>query len=57
MGHQQLYSHHPRKFGQSSHSCCICPNLRGLIWKSGLNMCPNVSISRGRIEALLSWIK
>ncbi|XP_028024306.1 40S ribosomal protein S29-like [Balaenoptera acutorostrata] len=39
MGHQQLYRSHLRKFGQGSHSCCICLNRHGLIWKYGLNMC------------------
>ncbi|XP_035581093.1 40S ribosomal protein S29-like [Zalophus californianus] len=39
MGHQQLYWSHPRKSGQGSHSCCVCSNRHGLIWKHSLNMC------------------
>ncbi|XP_054936353.1 40S ribosomal protein S29-like [Physeter macrocephalus] len=39
MGHQQLYRSHPGKFGQGSHSCCVCLNRQGLIQKYGLNMC------------------
>ncbi|XP_043750810.1 40S ribosomal protein S29-like [Cervus elaphus] len=39
MGHQQLYSSHPRKFGRGSRSCQVCSNRHGLIWKYGLNMC------------------
>ncbi|XP_055149466.1 small ribosomal subunit protein uS14-like [Symphalangus syndactylus] len=39
VGHQQPYWSHPRKLGQGSRSCHICPNQHSLIWKHGLNMC------------------
>ncbi|XP_044901967.1 40S ribosomal protein S29-like [Felis catus] len=39
MGHQQLYWSHLRKFGQGSHSCCICWNQQGLTQKYTLSMC------------------
>ncbi|XP_059547877.1 small ribosomal subunit protein uS14-like [Myotis daubentonii] len=40
MGNQQLYWSHRRRFSQDSHSCHVCSNLHGLIWKYGLDMCP-----------------
>ncbi|XP_019484536.1 PREDICTED: 40S ribosomal protein S29-like [Hipposideros armiger] len=41
MDHQQRYWSHPREFGQGSHSCNVCSNLRGLIWKYGLSCVAN----------------
>ncbi|XP_039074062.1 40S ribosomal protein S29-like [Hyaena hyaena] len=39
MGHQQLYWGHPRKCGPGCHSCHICSNWQGLMWKHCLTVC------------------
>ncbi|XP_047698799.1 40S ribosomal protein S29-like [Prionailurus viverrinus] len=39
MGHQELYCGHPRKFGLGCHSCPICTNQQGLMWKYCVTMC------------------
>ncbi|XP_021566375.1 40S ribosomal protein S29-like [Carlito syrichta] len=55
MGHQKLYRSHTCKFGQSYHSCHICSNQHGLIWKYGLNMCCQCFHQYRKVIGFMKW--